>query len=192
MTTPFDKKVEWNPDTDSFELVSNPEWDIEAEFDVYSELISQGFNDEDSSAIVSSLSYTRPVYACYCLTDHVAKGFQFIPCFCAQCAFLAKEQGFDVSEPVGHVSLHESTIGFVTEFLLNALDDINSVITRVDMRITEKDVSLFNTLLIEYGKGTAPWGEVVDSNETENKYYHANVDILEYFFLSFMLNTYHP
>lgn len=195
MNQPHDKKVIWDPETESYKVVSNPEWDIETEVNIYSSLVQEGITDTLAADIVSMFNATRPVYPCYCHSDHTQIGYGFNPCPCADCEAIARIEGYDISQPSDNIQLHKNTIIVVGDMIKQRLSAINQTIAVDDRHISEDDFKIFQSLLEQYGKTDQPWSEIIDEmavdprNSSESDQFYAVCAILEYFWIAFVLNN---
>jgi hypothetical protein len=195
MNQPNDKKVVWDPETESYKVVSNPEWDIEAEVGIYSSLVQGGVNDALAADIVSMFNTTRPVYPCYCYTEHTEIGYGFNPCPCLKCEKLANAEGYDISEPVDSIQLHKNTVHVVGYMIEQQLSRINEVIGSDNIHISEDDFGMFQSLLEDYGKTDLSWSEILDymavdpRNSSDQDHFYAVAAILEYFWIAFVLQN---
>lgn len=195
MKQPNDKEVVWDFETESYKVISNPEWNIETEINIYSSLIQEGINDTLATEIVSIFNTTRPVYPCYCHTQHRSLGYGFNPCPCADCETIARIEGYDISQPLDNIQLHKNTIHVVGSMIKNSLSEINKTIAQDDICISEDDFAMFQSLLEDYGKTDLSWSEVLDyiavdpRNSSEPDHFYAVAAILEYFWIAFVLQN---
>jgi len=195
MNQPHDKKVVWDPKTESYKVVSNPEWDVETELGIYSSLVNQGASVEFAIDIASMFNTTRPVYPCYCHTEHTAIGYGFNPCPCLRCENLADAEGYNISEAVDNIQLHKNTVHVVGHMIKQQLSRINQVIASDNIHISEDDFKTFQSLLEDYGKTDLSWSEILDymavdpRNSSDPDHFYAVAGILEYFWITFVLNN---
>lgn len=189
MTQPNHKKVQWNSQTESYEVISNPEWDIETEVEIYSSLVNQGVPDKLAVDIVSVFNTTRPVYACYCHTEHQSVGHWFNPCPCADCEAIARIEGYDITQPVDHIQIGKNAVHVVGSMVAKALPELNKLISKEGYSISSEDFEMFKSLLRTYAQSEDSWSVVVDSYEPKNDDYYAVTSILENFWIAYVLNN---
>ena len=183
------KQVKWNSETESYDLVSDPAWDIETEFLLYNSLIDQGLGDDFSAAVLSIFNAKRPAYLCYCHADHHLRGYTFTPCPCAECEIAAKSEGFNTLEPFDHISLHKNTVHVVGDMIFtNCIDQINDTLGG-KLVITKEHFANFQFLLRQYGETEKTWTEVVDDFQTEDEQFWYSLSILENFWIIFVLTN---
>jgi hypothetical protein len=183
------KQVKWNSETESYDLVSDPAWDIETEFSLYNSLINQGLGDDFSAAVLGIFNAKRPVYPCYCHADHHLRGYTFTPCPCADCEIAAKSEGFNTLEPFDHISLHKNTVHVVGDMIFtNCIDQINDTLGG-KLVITKEHFANFQFLLRQYGETEKTWTEVVDDFQTEDEQFWYSLSILENFWIIFVLTN---
>jgi hypothetical protein len=184
------KQVRWNSDTESYDLVSNPDWDIQAEFSLYNSLIDQGLEDDFSSTVVSIFNSYRPVYPCYCHTDHHFRGYTFTPCPCVDCEKVAKSEGFNTLEAYDHISLHKNTVHVVGDMIFkNCIDQINDTLGG-KLVVTKEHFENFQMLLLQYGQNEKTWTELIDDlpKWIDDQFWYS-LSILEQFWIMFVLNN---
>ena len=201
----FNKKVVWNNTTESYELVSDSSWDIEDQISMYSTLMNKGFNDSSAASLVASISQTRPVYRCFCNTDHREMGYGFNPCPCIECEKLANIQGFDIAEPICHVSLSEAAVRLTTDFISDKLQALNQILEGSQVYVSDDDFNIFKSMLCKYGSSDLSWSQVFDSYQLEpdsqdyDQYVEDLTDrtrllaiiyLLENFWLGFVVNNF--
>ena len=183
------KQVKWNSETESYDLVSDPAWDIETEFSLYNSLTHQGLGDEFSAQVLGIFNSKRPVYLCYCHTDHHLKGYTFTPCPCVDCEIVAKSEGFNILEPYDHISLHQNTVHVVGDMIFtNCIDQINNTLGG-KLVITKEHFAHFQFLLRQYGETENTWTQVVDDFQTEDDQFWYSLSVLEQFWILFVLNN---
>jgi|GEM_PF-5607151 len=181
--------VEWDQESQSYKVVTNPNWNIALQTEVYADLINQGFGDEASSSIVGMFNSTRPVYRCSCHSDHTVPGHSFNPCPCFECEMHARRDGVDITKPTASVSLHKNTVHVIGDMIRrNYLSSINELLEG-KLVITEKHFADFQFLLRQYGETQNSWTEVADSFDTEDDEFWLALFVLEQFWIDFMLNN---
>lgn len=184
----FNRKVVWNKTTESYDVVSD-QWDIEEEISMYTALREKGFEDGPAASLVASLLQTRPVYRCFCFGDHETMGFVFNPCPCMDCEQLAKAEGFNISDPICHVSLSEAVIRLTAEELKHKLEALNQTLEESDVYISDNDFDMFKVLLSKYGTEEISWSEVVDDYEPKEDNHYLVVSVLEFFWLAYIVKN---
>jgi len=195
MNQPNDKKVVWDSETESYKVVSNPEWDIEAEVGIYSSLVQSGVNDTLATDILSMFNTTRPVYPCYCHSEHTEIGYGFNPCPCADCEVIARIEGYNISEALDNIQLHKNAVHVVGHMVKQQLSAINQVIASDNIYIFEDDFKMFQSLLEDYGKTDLSWSEILDymavdpRTSSEPDHFYAVAAILEYYWIAFVLKN---
>jgi hypothetical protein len=183
------KQVKWNSETESYDIVSDPAWDIETEFSIYNSLIEQGLGDDFSAAVINMFNASRPVYGCYCPTDHQTLSYTFTPCPCFQCEEMSKLKGFTILEPFDHISLHKNTVHVVGDMIFtNCIEQINQTLGG-KLVITKEHFENFQFLLRQYGETEKTWTELVDDFQTEDDDFWYSLSILEQFWIIFVLNN---
>lgn len=186
---PHNKKVQWDETTESYKVISNPEWDIEQEIAIYSTLRNKGIDDRLATDVLAVFNSTRPVYRCYCYDGHRDVGYTFNPCPCYDCEQKGKADGFDISEPADHLNLHKNNVKVVGSMVKQKLFEINNVVAVDNIVISPNDLEVFQSFLIEYGKSDLSWSEIVDLHESFDDDFYVIVSILEYFWIAFVLNN---
>jgi hypothetical protein len=182
-------KVEWDKQSESYKLVSNSNWNLSTQVEVYSDFVSQGLNDELASSILDMINQTRPVYSCSCYSDHELPGYSFNPCPCFTCEINARRDGFDITEPISSISLHKNTVHVIGNMILtDHLDQINQILNPQHF-ITKEHFIAFQSLLLHYGETQKSWTEVVDSFQTEDNDFWHSFSVLEQFWIHFMLTN---
>lgn len=185
-------EVVWDTETETYKVVTNPAWDIEAEIGAYSSLVEQGFGDEVSSSIVSMINQTRPVYPCSCHSQHQIQGYSFIPCPCFDCESLTKANGFEPKEPICSVSLHKNTIHVMGSMIRqNYLAQINEVL-KDQLTITNDHLTQFESMLNQYGQSTKSWSDITDSHDTDDDDFWFALTVLEQFWIELTLSYSNP
>lgn len=183
------KHVQWNSDKEAFELVSDPNWDIETEINIYNALMNKGYGDHLSSTLLAQFNQTRPLYPCYCHTAHKELAYKFQPCFCAECEQVSLLNKIDHFKPLAHTNLSKNSIHVIGSFIKQALPELNSILAQEDVEITPQDLQVFQSLLFEYGSTDKTWTEVIDSSSAKEEHYpdflqyHSIMTLLEFYWL---------
>lgn len=186
--------VEWDQESESYKVVTNPVWNLPTQVEVYSDLVNQGFNDEVSTSILAMINQTRPVYRCSCSSDHQIVGYSFNPCPCHECDIHARRDGVDINAPLSSISLHQNTVHVIGDMIRrNYLQSINDVLP-LEYFINIEDFQIFENLLIKYGNSYCSWSQIVDEFEQNDiaaahNNFNVVISILEKFWLDFMLNN---
>lgn len=181
--------VEWDEESESYKIVPNPAWNLSTQVEAYSDLISQGIDDEMSSSILAMINQARPVYRCSCPTGHQVVGYSFNPCFCHECDMHARRDGVDITKAITSISLHKNTIHVIGDMILrNSLSSINQLLEG-KLFITEKHFTDFQFLLRQYGETQKTWTDVTDDFDTEDDQFWLSLFVLEQFWIDFMLNN---
>lgn len=181
--------VEWDKESESYKVVPNSNWNLSTQVEVYSDLVSQGINDEVSTSILAMINQTRPVYRCSCHSDHEVAGYSFNPCPCFQCEIHARRDGIDITTPISSISLHKNTVHVIGDIIIrNYLSQINQALDG-ELVITQEHFATFQSLLRHYGETQKSWSEVTDTFQTEDDTFWYSLLVLEQFWIDFMLNN---